>query len=221
MKNYRSDTDYLRDLISQGEHQQQDFKFEISDARKIARSLSAFANTEGGRLLVGVKDNGKIAGIRSEEEIYMIEAAARLYCKPQIEFSARNYTADGKNVLEINVPEGTRKPYYALDENNSGKAYLRIRDENILATAVHIRVWQLTNAPKGTFIHYSSREQALLDYLSAHERISLSRYCKLFSVPRFKAVNLFAKLIRFDVIEPVFQEYKFHFRLKLQTFTTE
>ena len=28
---------------------------------KIAKSLSAFANTEGGRLLVGVKDNGKIA----------------------------------------------------------------------------------------------------------------------------------------------------------------
>ena len=61
MKNYRTDAEYLRDLINQGEHQQQDFKFEISDARKIARSLSAFSNTEGGRLLVGVKDNGKIA----------------------------------------------------------------------------------------------------------------------------------------------------------------
>ena len=66
--------DYIHARIAEGEHQQQDFKFEISDARKIAKSLSAFSNTDGGRLLVGVKDNGKIAGVRSEEEIYMIEA---------------------------------------------------------------------------------------------------------------------------------------------------
>ena len=77
-----SDKVYLQQLIAEGEHQQQDFKFEISDARKIARSLSAFSNTDGGRLLIGVKDNGRIAGVRSEEEIYMIEAAAKLYCRP-------------------------------------------------------------------------------------------------------------------------------------------
>ena len=81
-----SDTQYIQQLVAEGEHCHQDFKFEISDARKIARSLSAFANTEGGRLLVGVKDNGKIAGIRSEEEIYMIEAAANMYCQPKVEY---------------------------------------------------------------------------------------------------------------------------------------
>ena len=60
-----TDTEYIHILIAEGEHQQQDFKFEISDARKIARTLSAFSNTDGGRLLIGVKDNGKIAGVRS------------------------------------------------------------------------------------------------------------------------------------------------------------
>ncbi|MBE6307665.1 MAG: ATP-binding protein, partial [Bacteroidales bacterium] len=75
-------TAYIHALIAQGEHVQQDFKYEISDARKIARTLSAFANTLGGRLLIGVKDNGRIAGVRSEEEMYMIEAAAQLYCTP-------------------------------------------------------------------------------------------------------------------------------------------
>ena len=82
MKRTLTDTQYIQQLVAEGEHIHQDFKFEISDARKIARSLSAFANTEGGRLLVGIKDNGKIAGIRSEEEIYMIEAAAEMYCQP-------------------------------------------------------------------------------------------------------------------------------------------
>lgn len=77
-------TEYVQQRIEEGEHLHQDFKFAITDARKIARSLSAFANTEGGRLLVGVKDNGKIAGVRSDEEIYMIEAAAQLYCRPPV-----------------------------------------------------------------------------------------------------------------------------------------
>ena len=79
-----TDTQYIHALIAEGEHQQQDFKFEISDARKIAKTLSAFSNTDGGRLLIGVKDNGKIAGVRSDEEQYMIEAAARLYCRPEV-----------------------------------------------------------------------------------------------------------------------------------------
>ena len=71
---------HITKLIAEGEHQQLDFKFEIADAHKIARTLVAFANTDGGRLLIGVKDNGALAGVRSEEEYYMVEAAAKLYC---------------------------------------------------------------------------------------------------------------------------------------------
>lgn len=59
---------YLKKLIARGENQQLDFKYCISDSRKIARTLSAFSNTDGGRLLIGVRDNGSIAGIRSDEE---------------------------------------------------------------------------------------------------------------------------------------------------------
>ena len=96
-----TETDYIQQLIKEGEHVHQDFKFEISDARKIAKSLSAFANTEGGRLLVGVKDNGKIAGIRSEEEIYMIESAATMYCQPPVTVQNRLFTvmASGADIV--------------------------------------------------------------------------------------------------------------------------
>jgi predicted HTH transcriptional regulator len=94
-------THHIQNLIAEGEHQQLDFKFEISDARRIARTLVAFANTDGGRLLIGVKDNGAIAGMRSDEEFYMVEAAAKMYCKPQVEFDLKEWTVNGKKVLEI------------------------------------------------------------------------------------------------------------------------
>ena len=70
---------YIKELISQGEGVHLDFKFEISDAQKIARSLVAFANTSGGKLLIGVNDNGVIKGVLSEEEYYMIENASLNY----------------------------------------------------------------------------------------------------------------------------------------------
>ena len=94
-----TDEYYIQRLIDEGEHVHQDFKFEISDARKIAKSISAFSNTEGGRLLVGVKDNGKIAGVRSEEEIYMIEAAAKMYCTPEVNISNKIFKVQGKDIL--------------------------------------------------------------------------------------------------------------------------
>ena len=91
---------YIQRLIEEGEHEHQDFKFAINDARKIARSISAFANNDGGRLLVGVKDNGNIAGVRNEEDIFVIEQAAQLYCRPpqSIEFTAFNTEANNSYI---------------------------------------------------------------------------------------------------------------------------
>lgn len=208
-----TDTQYIRQLVSEGEHSQQDFKFEISDVRKIARSLSAFANTKGGRLLVGVKDNGKIAGIRSEEEIYMIEAAATMYCQPQVELETRTYIVEGKTILEIRIGEASSKPVYALDEEKKTWAYIRIKDENILASPVHLKVWQHIKKPEGTLVEFTVREQRLLDVLREKEEISLNQCCRLCKLNRMIASELLADFIRFGLVEPVFSGHKFYFKL--------
>ena len=70
------DKRYILSLIKEGEHQQQDFKYRVSDACKLAKSVSAFANTDGGRLLIGVRDDGNLSGVRSEEEIYRNQASS-------------------------------------------------------------------------------------------------------------------------------------------------
>ena len=98
---------YIKNLIQTGENQQLDFKFEISDSRKIAKTLVAFSNTDGGTLLIGVKDNGKIAGVRSDEEFFMVQASAGMYCRPEINFESKRWTVDGKTVLEVTIPKGS------------------------------------------------------------------------------------------------------------------
>ena len=209
----QTDTQYIHHLVEEGEHCHQDFKFEISDARKIARSISAFANTGGGRLLVGVKDNGKIAGIRSEEEIYMIEAAATMYCQPQMEIETQTFIVEGRTVLKIEINEATAKPVYALDEENKPKAYIRIADENILATPVHLKVWQHSKKKEGALVSFTDKEQNLLDVLGEKGQLTLNQCCKLCKSSRKSMCNLLADFIRFGLVSPVFQGHLFYFKL--------
>lgn len=204
---------YLQQLIEEGEHQQQDFKFEISDARKIARSLSAFANIDGGRLLIGVKDNGRIAGVRSEEEVYMIEAAAQLYCLPQVAIEMHTYTVDGKTVLIAEIPKSAEKPVQAQVAPGKYMAYVRIADENILATAVHLAVWRQKNSPKGSLVKYTEREQLLLDYLAEHGEITVSKYSRLARLSYRSAVDHIARFVRFGLLDICFEHHKFFYRL--------
>lgn len=162
----QDDTAYIRALISEGEHVCQDFKFEVSDSRKIARSLSAFANTEGGRLLIGVKDNGRIAGVRSEEEMYMVEAAARVYCRPEVEVEMKVYRPEGRQVLVASVQPAPVKPVTVREEDGRMLAYVRIADENILATAVHIGVWRCAaEAVPAEAVGFTGQERELLDVI--------------------------------------------------------
>lgn len=208
-----TDTQYIHQLVAEGEHEHQDFKFEISDARKIARSISAFANTGGGRLLVGVKDNGRIAGIRSEEEIYMIEASANMYCQPKVEIKTQTYIAEGRTILEIDIDEAATKPVYALDEDNKPKAYIRIKDENILATPVHLKIWQHANKDRGSFVSFTDKEQNLLDVLNDKEALTLNQCCRLCKANRPSMCNLLADFIRFGLVVPMFKDHKFYFKL--------
>lgn len=207
MKNIGMKDNYVQELILQGEHQQQDFKFEISDARKIAKSLSAFANTDGGRLLIGVKDNGKIAGVRSDEEAYMIESAANVYCSPEVRFSMTQHRVEGKVVLEVSIPEAENKPVCAKNEENKLLAYVRIADENILASPIHLEVWKQKKGEKGKLIEYTEIEKKLLDKLSDGD-FSMNRFCKETGLLRRDVQALIANFVRFGVVRLQFLNRK-------------
>lgn len=193
-------TTYIQKLIQQGEHQQLDFKFEISDARKIARSMVAFANTEGGALLVGVKDNGNIAGVRSEEEIYIVDSAATLYCKPEIIFTVKTLSEQGKHVLEVKIPKSNTPPHFAKDESGKWLPYIRVKDQNLLANSVWLKVLKRRQNPEGTIVRYREEEKILFDYLSIYERITIEKFCRIALIPVIKAEPILVNLIALHLI---------------------
>lgn len=199
---------YIQELISEGEHRKQDFKFEVNDARKIARSLVAFSNTDGGKLLIGVKDNGVIAGVRTDEEVHMLEAAAQLHTKPEVSYEVKIWNIDGKMVLEVDVPKGTQKPYYAPNDEKKWLVYIRVNDENRLANKVILKVWEKQKRKDGIYLQYTQNERFLLTYLEKNSDISFSKLCRLTRMNRKNAENLLVNLIVLNIIEPDFSSSK-------------
>lgn len=171
---------YIAGLISEGEHDRQDFKYQISDAVKIARSLSAFSNHRGGRLLMGVKDNGTIAGVRSEEDIYVVEQAAQMYCRPavEVEFTAYKATDEGNIVIKAEVPEAKRRPVKARLSDGRWRAFMRVKDENILASPLMVRVWKEREGSEGMLLQAGGEVDAVLDDVRRYGPVKVQEIAK-------------------------------------------
>lgn len=76
------DQEFINKLLKEKEGLRLEFKQRISSKEKIARTLSAMANTEGGYLVIGTSDQRRITGIDPEEERYMVLSANETYCVP-------------------------------------------------------------------------------------------------------------------------------------------
>lgn len=189
--------EYILGLIAEGEHEHQDFKFQISDAKKIARSISAFANNTGGSLLVGVKDNGNVAGVRSDEEIYMIEEAAQMYCQPPQQVRFSTYRVDGKTVVKADIDEAERKPVKAPDENGRFVAYFRVADENIVAGSAHVKAMRGNSDATLTL---TERELGVITYLQEHGAITVGGITRLCHCSRMMAESIVVSLHQMNVV---------------------
>ena len=200
-------------LIEQGEGLHLDFKFEVSDPAKIARSLASFANTEGGKLLIGVEDNGKISGIKSEEEYYMVENSASKYCDPKVGFTSKEWIITGKKVLEVNITKSSTAPHRAPDNKGKLRAYVRINDQNILANGIQMKIWKKLAENKDIKLVYSDDVSTLLEIFRNHNSLLLSQLILMLDLSKFKIENILAELIIMNIIKMNVSEFDSSFSL--------
>lgn len=193
---------HILELIAQGEHEQQDFKYAISDARKIARSISAFANRSGGRLLVGVKDNGNIAGVRNEEDIYVIEQAAEMYCRPPqpVDFTAYS-TGETGVVIIASVGAAGERPVCAQETDKKWKAYYRVGDENICAHPLMVRAWRQRAGMVPMSYAAGGADHRIVEAIDRHGRLSVDEAIKAATVSRRTAEVSIVRLAAMGIIE--------------------
>lgn len=194
---------YIASLIEEGEHEHQDFKFAISDARKIARSLSAFANNDGGRLLIGVKDNGAIAGVRNEEDIYLVEQAAEMYCVPPQQLRVTAFkTEGGHTVVRVEIDRASTRPVLVKEAEGHLRAYYRVRDENIAAPPLLVKAWQrAAEQSSGSMLGIDSHGQLLLRMASDDNGVTLEDFMVEAHISRAMAEELAISLYSMGVID--------------------
>lgn len=192
--------DRIKKYLIDGEGETLDYKQEISSAYKIAKTMVSFANHKGGVLLVGVRDNRSIAGIRSEDEKYMLELAASFYCKPEINLELEEHNIGGKIILECTIPEGELKPYSAKGEDGKWWVHIRNKDKSLLASKIVVDVLKRQASNKGTLIKYGKNEEALLKYLEDNERITLQQFRKMVNISKWRASKILVNLISAGVI---------------------
>jgi len=191
----------LKRLIFEGEGVSLDFKKTITSCEKIAKTMVSFANNVGGKLLIGVLDDGTIKGVKSEdEERYMITRAATFYARPALEPIFEEIYWDDKLVLVVDIPQSTEKPHYSLAEDGKWWVYIRVKDKSVLASKIVVEVLKRSADDNGVLIEYSSKEKALLEHLEVSERITVKEYCELLNIGRRRAQRILVNLVLSGVI---------------------
>jgi predicted HTH transcriptional regulator len=186
--------------IAGGESEVLDFKKTISSASKIAKTMSAFANHKGGTLLVGVNDNKTIAGVRSEDEKYMLDLAAHFYVKPEINIELIEWELGDKTVIEAIIPAGTDKPYYAKDEEGKWWAHIRVKDQSLLASKIVVDVLKKNSGKSQNIIRYTDHERSVLKHLETNPKATLKEICKLLNISRWRGQKMLVALVSAGVV---------------------
>ncbi|MBI6728262.1 putative DNA binding domain-containing protein [Pseudomonas amygdali] len=114
------ETTELIDVISRGEDSRQQFKADMTNADALAAEIVAFSNTAGGRILIGVNDDGSVRGLSGADLArlnQLVSNAASQNVRPAVNPFTDNVPHPNGTVMVVSIPEGISKPY--MDKNGT------------------------------------------------------------------------------------------------------
>lgn len=121
----------LADDIKAGESVNIEFKVEVpKKSEKYIKSVIAFANTAGGKIVIGVDDEThEIVGVDKDEVFKIMDNITNTIsdmCYPQIFPNIGVYTIDGKSIIVIEIYPGASRPYYIKSLGKEVGTYIRV-----------------------------------------------------------------------------------------------
>ena len=132
----------LQKAIEKGEGKNLEFKVELPSGNTLAKTIIAFSNTGGGKVIIGVNNRGKIVGLKPETEIFGLQdkIASIIYetCYPNIVPDIYTTTIDNLLLLVIEVYRGNLLPYYLKKQGKDAGVYIRVGATNRKASSENI-----------------------------------------------------------------------------------
>ncbi|MGV3560416.1 AlbA family DNA-binding domain-containing protein [Larkinella arboricola] len=202
----------LAELIAQGEGTRLEFKSTIHTAYRIARTLTAFSNTSGGLLIVGVSDDGRVSGVESElHEMQKIEKATDFLIDPAISISYEVIQEAGRQVLLIDIPESEEKPHYAIDERGNRTIYVRAKDKSIPTNRLMLNSSSLPDSQ----LLQSTNVRNLIQVLRKTDFITAKQYAQLVNISEYRASKLLQQLTEQGLLMMIDKPRPVRFSLKI------
>lgn len=212
----------LKALVKKGEGSNLEFKLKASHPEKIVREVVAFANTDGGILLIGVGDDKSIPGLKfADEEEYILTRAIEKYCTPEITYRLDRLTVLAeREVLIFTIPSSDQKPHYVIQdfENNLGKAYVRVLDRSVQASKEMREVLKGERKQRNIRFTYGEKEHTLMQYLAAHQMITVDEFSKAAHIPRTIASRTLVLLVLANVLKILPNEVQDYFTIAGEAF---
>ncbi|HRF91782.1 MAG TPA: putative DNA binding domain-containing protein, partial [Desulfobacter postgatei] len=122
---------FYSELLKQSEGKTLEFKQDLSSPKSIMKSLVAFANTAGGRLIVGVTDDRRILGVEDpllqEERLCSIIADS---ISPRLVPNIEMITIEEKTLLIVEVFLSGSRPHFLKSQGRENGVYVRLGSTN-------------------------------------------------------------------------------------------
>lgn len=192
----------LRTAIAGGEGLHLEFKRKVSDPARIVRELIAFANTSGGDLLVGVDDNGTLAGVKHpDEELYAIRQALDAGCRPRLTWQEEVHELPQQRYLIVlHIPPSPRRPHFLLSEEGKRTAFIRLRDMSVVASREMCEIIRRQRQQKNIRFHFGEEEKKLMQYLEQFGSVTPRDFARHVRISRYAAARKLVLLVLANVL---------------------
>ena len=208
----------LENLVRNGEGQLLEFKLKASFPEKIVKEMVAFANSNGGQLLIGVTDDGRISGLKfAEEDKFVIEKAIQNHIKPGIKYQSELIPINKKrSILHYRV-YGNRKnlSYFLNDPKKRGKAYVRVNDKSVQASREMVEILKRSKIKKSYSIQLGEKEHLLFQHIEMNGKTTLSTFMKISGLSRYKASQILIRLVVSNILTIEIGEKTDYFSMKI------
>lgn len=198
--------DALKRLAALGEGPRLEFKNRVPRPDRIAREIIAFANTEGGTVLLGVDDDGSVIGLRdADEELFALDAALDGgHIEPPVEVRVERVAISRKReVVVVEVPPSDARPHYLRPGGDPAQrrvAFVRVADASVEASRAAVDLMKAEGRGDAVHFTFGDAEKRLLEYLDRYERITVREYGRLARVPPWRASRTLVALTRAGIV---------------------
>jgi predicted HTH transcriptional regulator len=195
----------LRQLVRQGEGQKLEFKLKSNHPDKIMKEIVAFANSEGGKLLIGVADNKELIGLKyPDEDEYIISKSIEKFIFPEVNYKLQKVRLDNeKEVLVYDILASENKPH-CLDLKgipDERKIFVRSADKSIQASKEVKEILKGKKKDKGYKFAYGEKENLLMKYLDQNREVTVTKFSELAEIPKKIASRTLVLLVLAGVLK--------------------